>query len=35
VGHERLLLAFGPLKNKASVLADTMTFIHRYSGSPL
>ena len=34
VGHERLLLAFGPLKNKASVMADTMAFIHRYSATP-
>jgi acetyl esterase/lipase len=34
LGHEKLLLAFGPLKSKAPVLADTMAFIHRYSGSP-
>lgn len=34
VGHERLLLAFGPLKSKASVIADTMAFIHRYSATP-
>jgi len=32
LGHEKLLLAFGPLKNKAPVLADTMAFIRRYSG---
>lgn len=31
VGHEGLLLAFGPLKGKASVMADTMAFIRRYS----
>ena len=33
LGHEKLLLAFGPLKNKAPVLADTMAFIRRYSGA--
>lgn len=32
LGHEKLLLAFGPLKNKAPVLADTMSFIRRHSG---
>jgi len=31
LGHEKLLLAFGPLKSRAPVLADTMAFIHRYS----
>ncbi len=31
VGHEELLLAFGPLKSKAPVIADTMAFIRRYS----
>ncbi|HVI55042.1 MAG TPA: alpha/beta hydrolase [Luteibacter sp.] len=34
LGHEKLLLAFGPLKNRAPVLADTMAFIHRYSAAP-
>lgn len=34
LGHEKLLLAFGPLKNRAPVIADTMAFIHRYSDSP-
>jgi len=34
LGHEKLLLAFGPLTARAPVLADTMAFIHRYSGSP-
>jgi acetyl esterase/lipase len=34
LGHEKLLLAFGPLKSRAPVLADTMAFIHRYSGRP-
>jgi acetyl esterase/lipase len=34
LGHEKLLLAFGPLKSRAPVLADTMAFIHRYSGGP-
>ena len=34
LGHEKLLLAFGPLKTRAPVLADTMAFIHRYSGGP-
>jgi acetyl esterase/lipase len=33
VGHEGLLLAFGPMKAKASVIVDTMAFIHRYSSS--
>jgi acetyl esterase/lipase len=33
LGHEKLLLAFGPLKNRAPVLADTMAFIHRYSST--
>jgi acetyl esterase/lipase len=33
LGHEKLLLAFGPLKSKAPVLADTMAFIHRYSAA--
>jgi acetyl esterase/lipase len=32
LGHEKLLLAFGPLKARAPVLADTMAFIRRYSG---
>jgi acetyl esterase/lipase len=32
LGHEKLLLAFGPLKNKAPVLADTLSFIRRHSG---
>jgi len=31
LGHEKLLLAFGPLKGRAPVLADTMAFIRRYS----
>lgn len=31
VGHEGLLFAFGPLKGKAPVVADTMAFIRRYS----
>jgi len=31
VGHEGLLFAFGPMKAKASVLADTMAFIHQYA----
>jgi acetyl esterase/lipase len=31
LGHEKLLLAFGPLKGRAPVLTDTMAFIHRYS----
>lgn len=35
VGHETLLLAFGPLKSRASVLADTMDFIHRYASIPV
>jgi acetyl esterase/lipase len=30
VGHEALLLAFGPMKQRASVLVDTIDFIHRY-----
>jgi acetyl esterase/lipase len=33
LGHEKLLLAFGPLKDRAPVLADTMAFIRRYSGA--
>lgn len=33
VGHEGLLLAFGPMKANASVIVDTMAFIHRYSSS--
>jgi acetyl esterase/lipase len=33
VGHEQLLLAFGPLKGKTPVLADTMAFIHRYAAA--
>lgn len=31
VGHEGLLLSFGPFKDKAPVIADTMDFIRRYS----
>lgn len=34
IGHEKVLLAFGPSKKKAPVLADTMDFIHRYSATP-
>ncbi|MET0935507.1 MAG: alpha/beta hydrolase [Luteibacter sp.] len=34
IGHEKVLLAFGPMKRKAPVLADTMAFIRRYSASP-
>lgn len=30
VGHEGLLLAFGPMKHRASVLADTVAFIRRH-----
>ncbi|QDE40759.1 alpha/beta hydrolase [Luteibacter pinisoli] len=30
VGHEGILLAFGPMKHRASVLADTVDFIRRH-----
>jgi acetyl esterase/lipase len=32
VGHEGLLLAFGPMKHRAPALADTLDFIRRHPG---
>ncbi|QWT20338.1 alpha/beta hydrolase [Bacillus sp. NP157] len=32
VGHEGLLLSFGPMKHRASTLADTIDFIHGHPG---